>query len=68
MVVLVLDVVVDVDLDRLDIDEAVGVARQRPEGGFVQLLEGLAVALVVMFALLTFDFAALPSTLVCPLS
>ena len=39
---LVLDVVVDVDLDRLDLDEAVGVARQRPQGGLVQLFEGLA--------------------------
>ena len=39
---LVLNVVVDVDLDRLDLDEAVGVARQWPESRLVQLFERLA--------------------------
>lgn len=39
---LVLYVVVDIDLDRFDVDIAVGLARQRFEGGLVELFEGLA--------------------------
>jgi hypothetical protein len=56
VVALVLDVVVDVDLDRLDLDEAVGVARQRPEGGFVQLFEGLAAVAWQLFEGLVVEF------------
>ena len=39
VVCLVLHVVVDIDLDRLDVDVAVGVAGQRFERGLVELLE-----------------------------